>query len=320
VRESIKVLLRNIETRDSIQVASRRAYKTLNVECKSAVTSALRTLVQRERESIEAKEQALQKLEAALAKVDVEKDVDDFAESFAREDDALVQCSQALSLIGDISEEQMKGIKSWNPIEPDATDIAAVVAAAKANMSAVNTKTSNETQSTADGRDATGSGEGNDESDFPAAEIESTARERTLTNPGLGLVPAAASSDLEFADDDDGELAVEGEASSEQEAVEAASNPSAEATYEMLFKIFNQPSLAMAEDVENTKKLIVLRSPVGIDDHSTEACAKEIKLLSDAARTQAGRTILVLVLNQFRSKKVSELGPLDLTVNPSHVI
>jgi hypothetical protein len=268
------------------------------------VTSALRALVQRERESIEAKEQALQKLEAALAQVDVEKDVDDFAESFAREDDALVQCSQALSLIGDISEEQMKGIKSWNPIEPDATDIAAVVAAAKANMSAVNTKTSNEADSTTEGEE--GSGEtSKEESDFPAAEIESTARERTLTNPGLGLAPSTASSDLEFADDDDADVGDAAAPPGEDAASEAASHPSAEATYEMLFKIFNQPSLAMAEDTENIKKLIVLRSPVGVEDHSTEACAKEIKLLSDAARTQAGRTILVLVLNQFRSKKVS---------------
>lgn len=302
VRDSIKLLLRSIENRDSIQVASRRAYKTLNVDCRTAATSALRALVQRERESIEAKEQALQKLEAALAKVDVEKDVDDFAESFAREDDALVQCSQALSLIGDISEEQMKGIKSWNPIEPDATDIAAVVAAAKANMSAVNTKTTNEPDSTGDGEDASPT---KSETDFPAAEIESTARERSVTNPGASTNSRSASvaSDLEFAEDEEGEAEAAITRPKDGDA-EGGSHPTAEATYEMLFRIFNQPCLSIADDIENIKKLVVLRSPVDIDDHSTEACSKDIKVLSDAARTQAGRTILVLVLNQFRSKKV----------------
>ena len=77
----------------------------------------------------------------------------------------------------------------------------------------------------------------------------------------------------------------------------------AESAYEMFHNIFyvsNAPSLKRTE----IQKLIEAHSPTQVTDFGSELCAQEVQILSEASETLAGRTILVLVLNQFRSKKV----------------
>lgn len=78
----------------------------------------------------------------------------------------------------------------------------------------------------------------------------------------------------------------------------------AEAAYEMfhnLFYLSGAPRLSPSE----VGILQKLQCPEEANDYGTKQCALEIKILSEATSTLAGRTILVLVLNQFRSKKVS---------------
>lgn len=77
----------------------------------------------------------------------------------------------------------------------------------------------------------------------------------------------------------------------------------AESAYEMFHNIFYIAESCTA----SFSDLINLRGkhrPDGIEDYGTRLCYQEIQLLSDASSTLGGRTILVLVLNQFRSKKV----------------
>ena len=130
VRDAIRNLLNLIEKRDNLRIASRRAYYSLDISSKQTAASTIKQVVAREREAVEARLASLAKLEAAADKIDVTKDVDDFCDQYARDEDTLVLYSQALQLIGNISEEQKKGIVSWCPVEPSATDVATVVAAA----------------------------------------------------------------------------------------------------------------------------------------------------------------------------------------------
>jgi hypothetical protein len=52
VRQQIRELLRLIGTRDQVLAASRRAQQLLNKQCKHAISSILRKLVDREREGV----------------------------------------------------------------------------------------------------------------------------------------------------------------------------------------------------------------------------------------------------------------------------
>lgn len=115
VRDAIKSLLNLIETRDNLRIASRRAYYSLDVSAKGMISSTIKQLVARERESLDARHESLKKLEVAAGKIDVVSDIESFCDRFAREEDTLVLYSQALLLIGNISEEQKKGRSSWNP-------------------------------------------------------------------------------------------------------------------------------------------------------------------------------------------------------------
>lgn len=115
VRDAIRNLLKLVETRDNLRIASRRAYYSLDVSSKGVISETIKQLVERERESLDARHEALKKLEAAAEKINVGRDLDAFCDQFAREEDVLVLYSQALLLIGSISEEQKKGISSWNP-------------------------------------------------------------------------------------------------------------------------------------------------------------------------------------------------------------
>ncbi len=266
VREAIRTLLRMIETRDHIQVASRRAYRALDHEVKTVVSDTLRNLVAREKESISARERALLKLEKAVEAVDTKKDIDEFSERYAREEDTLMLYSQALSLIGDISEEQQKGIRSWSPTEADASDVAAVVAAANtaAKVSAAFQR---------DGAPAE-----------PTSEAIATALVTPLGSPEPVAAPAVAPRPSD--------------PSTAQEGI------SAEAAFAMLHHIFYLPAPPTAEEERSLHASVSMRSPLEAADYGTEHCAKEVLALQEASSTQAGRTILVLVLNQFRSKKV----------------
>lgn len=123
VRDAIRNLLNLIETRDNLLIASRRAYYALDVSSKGMVAETIQQLAARERESLDARHEALKKLEAAASKIDVHKDVDAFCDRFSREEDTLVLYSQALLLIGSISEEQKKGLASFRPGRVNAVNL-----------------------------------------------------------------------------------------------------------------------------------------------------------------------------------------------------
>ena len=112
---SVRALLRAINQRDGVNVASRRAYQRLDNECKLAVKNTLQSMVEREKESIQARVQSLQKLEVAVEGIDLETDIAEFIAMHTVEegdhprgtegggtDGPLVQSSQALSIIDDI--------------------------------------------------------------------------------------------------------------------------------------------------------------------------------------------------------------------------
>ena len=112
---SVRALLRAINQRDGVNVASRRAYQRLDNECKLAVKNTLQSMVEREKESIQARVQSLQKLEVAVEGIDLKTDIAEFIAMHTVEegdhprgtegggtDGPLVQSSQALSIIDDI--------------------------------------------------------------------------------------------------------------------------------------------------------------------------------------------------------------------------
>mmetsp|Transcript_3854 Transcript_3854/g.6528 ORF Transcript_3854/g.6528 Transcript_3854/m.6528 type:complete len:371 (-) Transcript_3854:1395-2507(-) len=82
VRLQIRELLRLIGVRDQVQAASRRAYQQLNKQCKNAIGSILRKLVDREREALAARTLVVDKLDLAVEKLSNDDDEQDFIESY----------------------------------------------------------------------------------------------------------------------------------------------------------------------------------------------------------------------------------------------
>ena len=288
VRDAIRSLLRMIDTRDNIQIASRRAYRALNEDCKSSIRDVLRGVVHREKEALAAREQCLLKLEEAVERIDITKDIDEFAERYAREDDTLMLYSQALSLIGDISEEQVKGIRSWSPTEADANDVAAVVAAAQSSSLKTTPGVVALSSSKEDASDET----------LPVAIADALATPMADDSvEDKNMLDAAVTDDINLSN-------------SREKSTEAAPavQLTAESAYTMFHKIFYLPVPVTAEDEESLNKSTGLNCPVGVEDYGTNLCSSEISALQSASVSKSGRTILVLVLNQFRSKKV-EVGP-----------
>jgi hypothetical protein len=116
IETSVRALLRAINKRDGVHVASRRAHQRLDFECKVTVKNTLQSFVEREKESIQARVQSLEKLETAVKGIDLDSDIAEFIAMHTVEvgdytpgnsgdcsnDGPLVQSSQALSIIDDI--------------------------------------------------------------------------------------------------------------------------------------------------------------------------------------------------------------------------
>jgi hypothetical protein len=103
IREDIRCLLRALGRRDHVLIASRRAYQKLDRECRKAVAHTFRRLVVREREAAAAREVGLSKLEAAVQRMDVDADVDDFVGRHRSSDEEALQLSsQALTVLWDL--------------------------------------------------------------------------------------------------------------------------------------------------------------------------------------------------------------------------
>jgi hypothetical protein len=107
VSDTVAALMRAITARDQVRAASRRAHQKLDRECKLAVKNTLTSLVQREKEGIQARIAALEKLESAVGNISVESDISEFISQHVEEEDTgpakadgpLVLSSQALSII-----------------------------------------------------------------------------------------------------------------------------------------------------------------------------------------------------------------------------
>ena len=103
IREDIRSLLRVLGRRDHVLIASRRAYQKLDHECRKTVAQTFRRLVVREREAAAAREVGLSKLEAAVQRMDVDADVDDFVGRHRSSDEEVLQLSsQALTVLWDL--------------------------------------------------------------------------------------------------------------------------------------------------------------------------------------------------------------------------
>ena len=105
VRENVKELLAAMATRDQVLAASRRAFQKLNRECKLCMATTLRKLVDREREALAARQVVVDKLQTAVEGLDEVSDEIDFIRDYSDDDPrgGLVLCSQALSILGDVS-------------------------------------------------------------------------------------------------------------------------------------------------------------------------------------------------------------------------
>jgi len=101
IRNDIGSLLRAIAACDQVTMASRKAAQSLDKECKHMVSIALRALIRREKESLQARAAALEKLEAAVEDVDPDADETDFITKFRTDKGSLYLSSQALSIISD---------------------------------------------------------------------------------------------------------------------------------------------------------------------------------------------------------------------------
>lgn len=189
-------------------------------------------------------------------------------------------------------------------VEPSATDIATVVAAAHhASGHVVNAQTS---QSELASRSAKIAGPAIDlslEFNCHIPEAIKSAVEGLL--PDATPTPEATLLRLQAEESrsTDSTLVNAPKISFKQKYVEEPGRTlNAEAAYEMFHNIFyvRTPSFPSAASISFQG----IHKPEGIEDYGTSICSQEIHHLSEAAVTLAGRTILVLVLNQFRSKKV----------------
>jgi hypothetical protein len=105
VRDCVKELLAALGLRDQVLAASRRAFQRLNRECKLAISTTLRKIVDREKEALAARQFVVDKLEAAVESLDENTDEADYIREYADDDPqaGLVLCSQALSILGDVN-------------------------------------------------------------------------------------------------------------------------------------------------------------------------------------------------------------------------
>lgn len=105
LRENIRDLLSCLAQRDQIYAASRKAYQKLNKECKLLIYTTLKKIVEREKESLLARQTILEKLEEKVNCIDIDQDESEFIEShigeYSNQGELLLQ-SQALSILGDI--------------------------------------------------------------------------------------------------------------------------------------------------------------------------------------------------------------------------
>ena len=305
VRDAIRNLLNAIETRDNIRLASRRAFYSLDMECKDRIADTLKQIVMRERESLEAREASLRRLEACVADINVKQDVESFCNRFAREEDTLMLYSQALLLIGNISEEQKKGVASWNPVEPSASDIATVVAAAHHASSHATDANTSQSDLASDAVEALKSAvdlTSEFESHIPEAIKDAVDSPLPETIP----TPQHTLSRIQAEDLREGDSSVAEEPKynfKQKYSDEPDRALSAESAYEMFHNIFYMKDTP-PQSPEELVKIAKSNCPLEIENYGTNICAQEVELLSEASKTLDGRTILVLVLNQFRSKKV----------------
>lgn len=117
MKEESRNLLRVLNSRDHILSASRRAYQTLDMKCKKSVITSLKKLVVRERESNNARNAVLEKLELTIDNVDIDADLMDFIATHTTPDDGLVLQSQALSMLADLNIIDKKIDSSSPPIQ-----------------------------------------------------------------------------------------------------------------------------------------------------------------------------------------------------------
>jgi hypothetical protein len=102
IKENIRSLLYTMSIRDQIVCACRRAHERLDLECKKTLGTTLRHFVHRERESLQARETQLSKLEQAVELIDEEKDVTNFIIKNKSNEEPLIFYSQALNHLGNI--------------------------------------------------------------------------------------------------------------------------------------------------------------------------------------------------------------------------
>jgi hypothetical protein len=111
IKDDIRGISRAMAARDEVLVASRKAFQTLDRDCKRAIGQSLKKLVVRERETNAARNAILDKLESAIDDFDADNDINEFILSRRDPDNALVLHSQALNILGDLnSSMDLKGI------------------------------------------------------------------------------------------------------------------------------------------------------------------------------------------------------------------
>lgn len=89
-------------TRDEILQSSRRAFQVLNNDSKLVMHSTLSKFVAREKESLAAKQIALQKLDEAVTNINLTTDEKEYIHKFKDSKDGLLLCSQAFNILGDV--------------------------------------------------------------------------------------------------------------------------------------------------------------------------------------------------------------------------
>lgn len=110
IKDDIRILSRALAKRDEVRTASRKAFQTLDKDCKTAVGQTLKRLIKAERENNFIRNAVLEKFEATLEKFDVEFDVNDFISMYKDPEHALVLQAQALNILNDVNREQEKKI------------------------------------------------------------------------------------------------------------------------------------------------------------------------------------------------------------------
>ena len=102
IKEDIRNLTKALAVRDQVHIASKRAFQTLDKECKTAISNSLKKLIIRERESNYIRNAILDKLENSVDTMNVDADISDFILTTRDPENALILQSQALNILNDL--------------------------------------------------------------------------------------------------------------------------------------------------------------------------------------------------------------------------